>query len=245
MEALPSYTGKSKYALFILPVFYGFLFYLFYSLSRSFFTTMPDPTYVYLINGTNLASGNFDVGHFDHPGTPVQWLVALVVFITHIFVDSNPINESVLVQPELYLRACATALILLLIFSVYASGRLILKHTGNIITALLFQLIPICAYGTAYYLIRPMPEALIIIYLSYYPAFLYVLCYTKNNFPDSSFANKNFFWFFCLASALLVTTKITCIPFMVIPLFFINGFSKKILYIIASFALATLIIFPV
>lgn len=244
-EAPALYSGKSKYALFILPALYGFLLFLFYYQVKFFFTTGPDPVYAYLINGTNLASGNFDVGHFDHPGTPVQWLAALIVFIAHLFFDKGQINESVISNPEFYLGACTTILTSLLMLSVFAGGRLILKHTGNITIALLFQLVPITWYASVFYIVKIIPESLLIICLSYYTAFLFVLCYKRNYFPESPFSNKSFLLFFSFISALLLTTKITCLPLLIIPLFFIKGMPKKFLYATLTIVFALLIIYPV
>lgn len=231
--------------LIILPVIYCFVICFFYLQSRYFFTTTPDPVYCYLINGTNLANGVFDVGHFDHPGTPVQWLTGVIIFFSHIFISGSPANQSVFADPELYLGISAGVLICLLMLSVFLSGKLIYDHTHNLPMALAFQLIPVSSYISVTFMARIMPESLLIISLNYYLAFLWVHCHKKENISEFSYDKWNNILGFSFFSALLITTKITCFPFIFIPLFFINRFQQKILFLITTFIVAAIIIFPV
>lgn len=236
---------KLKYLLFIFPSIYFILLFIYYHQSGPFFTTFPDSTYIYLINGANIASGNMDIGHFDNPGTPAHWLAGIVIFIAHLFIDRNPVYESVITNPELYLKVCAVATILLLLLSVYESGKLVLKNTGNIVLALFFQLIPISSYSVICQLDRIGPESLIIICLTYYSAFLWVLCYQRNTYSSDSFGSKRLILIFSFFTALLITTKIICLPFLITPLFFIKRVVPKIWYLLLTAGFSGLILYPV
>lgn len=238
------YTDKLKYLLFVLPIIYGVLSFIYYSESGAFFATYPDSTYIYLINGMNIAGGNFDIGHIDNPGTPAHLLVGLIVFIAHLFIGNGPVHESVLSDPELYLRICTVVSVTLLLLSVYASGRLILKHTGKIYTALFFQLVPISSYIVIIHFGRIIPEYLIITALTYYCAVLWVVCY-KRNTGSELFNNRNLILFFSFITALLITSKMTCLPFLFLPLFFIKKNLPKIAYLFMTVFFGALLIFPI
>jgi hypothetical protein len=235
---------KTNYLLFILPFVFGLLAYIYYYQSKAFFTTYPDSTYIYLINGANIASGNFNIGHYDNPGTTAHWMAAVVIYITHLFLGKGPLLEDVLSNPEFYLHACAITCIALLMLSVYAAAKLILKKTGNLTIALFFQLIPVCSYLNVHHIVRICPEYLMIMMLPYYSAYLWVLCYAKNNSPDHIISIKSIL-FMAFVTAALIIAKITCAPLLFVPLFFINRISKIIIYLVATAAFAMLILFPV
>lgn len=52
---------------------------------HAFFQGWIDPVYVYLMNGLTFALGSNDIGHVDHPGTPLQLLIALIITIVGWF----------------------------------------------------------------------------------------------------------------------------------------------------------------
>jgi len=60
--------------LTIIPVIIFVLGFLFFKDIANFYMSWYDPVYAYLFNGTNLAQELFDIGHTDHPGTPLQIL---------------------------------------------------------------------------------------------------------------------------------------------------------------------------
>lgn len=243
----PAFYFKANCVLFVLPFAYGIASLYCFSISKSFFTTYPDSIYIYLVNGTNIAGGNFDIGHYDNPGTPVHLLAGIIIFISNLFIDNRPVYESVLSNPEVYLKICVTVLGILLLLVVYVSGKLVLKHTGSIIAALLFQLIPICSFFAIHYLLlmRVTPENLIIICLTYYYAFLWVLSYKRDFDPDHAFGKKSHLLFFSFITALLICTKITCLPFCLLPLFFIKKNSEKFFYILLTVIFSAIILFPI
>jgi len=62
------------------------------------------PDYPYLFNSLSLAYYYGDIGHTDHPGTPVQFLGAVIIKLTYWF-QNSPENLiiHILKNPELYL----------------------------------------------------------------------------------------------------------------------------------------------
>lgn len=243
----PAFPAFYKQLLLILPlVFLTVWIYCFWQ-SKTFYSTYPDSIYIYLVNATNIAGGNLDIGHYDNPGTPVHVLGGFIVWFVHLFAGHRKVYEDVLADPEFYLRFCASAFALILLGSVYIAGRIILKHTGNLALSLLFQLIPVCSFFTIHYLllIRMCPEDLIISVLISYYAFLWVLCYKRDYFPDSAFSRKSHTVLFAFVSALLVTTKMTCLPFLILPLFFLEKFSQKLWYCLLTAIFGALLIYPI
>lgn len=234
------YSKKLLPLLFILPVIYGVFASIYLYQTKAFFTTYTDSTYIYLINGMNIAGGNFAIGHYDNPGTTAHWLAGIIIFIAHLFIGKNSVSQDVLSNPELYLKICGGVCVCLLILSVFASGRLIFKNTNNLYSALFFQLIPVSSYLATLYMVRICPEYLMLIILPYYCAYLWVLCFKRD-----SVNNLKPILFLSFVTAALIVGKITCLPFLIIPVFFIKSISKKALYLFITFVFGMLLLFPV
>jgi hypothetical protein len=239
-----TYSKKNSFLLFLLPLVYGALAWLYYYQGVNFFTTYTDSTYIYLINGINIASGHFKLGHFDNPGTTAHWLAGIIIFFTHLFFGKGDIVEDAINRPEFYLRADAIACIALVMLSVFAAGRLIAKNTGNYITAFFFQLIAISAYLNVQFFIRICPEYIMLILLPYYCAFMWMLSYKKSQPQGYAISTKSIL-FLAFVTAALFVAKITCVPFILVPLFFIKKQKKIILYLGSMVVFAALILFPV
>jgi hypothetical protein len=135
-----TFSNKNKLFLLALPAFYLLIAGVYLIHWIPFFTGNPDPVYAYLFNGMTLATGKMEVGHTDHPGTPVQCFAAIVIFIKHLFNHSIPLYQDVILHPESYLRAICTAISLVFAFTTWYTGHYLLKRTGNIFLALVFQL---------------------------------------------------------------------------------------------------------
>jgi subtilase family serine protease len=50
-----------------------------------FYFEWYDPVYAYLMNGLTFALGSGDIGHTDHPGTPLQLFCSVVIRVVHFF----------------------------------------------------------------------------------------------------------------------------------------------------------------
>ncbi len=242
---MPLYSKKTFYLLFILPVIYGVLASIYLYQTKAFFTTFTDSTYIYLINGTNIAGGNFAIGHYDNPGTTGHIFAGIIIFFTHLFIGKGLVNEDVLSNPELYLKICAIVCIVFVLISVFVSGKLILKNTGNIFIALLFQLIPVSTYLATHYMVRICPEYLMLVILPYYCAYMFVLCLKITSDPYFLDDHIKPILFLSFITAALIVGKITCVPFLIVPLFFIKKISKKIIYLFATLIFGMLLLFPV
>ena len=89
----------------IVPALYLFIGFLFNYEHPFYFMHIIDPEYCYLFNGMNLAQYSFKVWHVDHPGTPIQFLTAIVIRTVHLFRNNVPFLEDVMHNSELYTKA--------------------------------------------------------------------------------------------------------------------------------------------
>ena len=125
-----------------------------------------DPAYQYLFNSVFLLNGHVPI-HIDHPGTPLQVLGSLVIFLVWIVLSLLKITEgsialSVATSPELYLGMISSALVLLNSWGLYYLGTKTYRSTASISLALLSQCI---LFTTSILIFRvgyPSPESLVI-----------------------------------------------------------------------------------
>jgi hypothetical protein len=195
-----------------------------------------DPCYVYLISSLNLAQFTSPV-HFDHPGTPVQFIGAVVLKLTH-FVSgrSADISGDVLSDPETYLGYIQFALVLINCLVLFFTALIIYRSTGNLLVTLLIQLSPFLSYTVSYELSVVSAENFLISVILLLTAFL--IKYISD--PDSESKN-NYVLTFSLICGLGLATKITFFPPILIPVFLLKGITKKIKF--AFFTLFSFMIF--
>lgn len=126
-----------------------------------------DPAYQYLLNGLLILQGNTPY-HIDHPGTPVQTLIAGVIYISWWFAKSFGLlginlDISVGMYPEVYLQIVSYILVSLNCIASYILGIQLLKTTGRIGISLFIQATSIAFAVTFTRMSYPEPEALLIL----------------------------------------------------------------------------------
>ena len=70
--------SKKLLLLLIAPFAYFFLGSYIHQVIGLYSLRSADPEYIYFISGLSIADGKFMLGHIDNPGTPLQYLTALV-----------------------------------------------------------------------------------------------------------------------------------------------------------------------
>ena len=126
----------------------------------------PDPSYQYLFSGVDILLGHSPV-HTDHPGTPLQTLIAGIIATTWLGLRSLGITsvglfDSVLILPEVFLCATSVFLLALTCLANFYLGRSIYKVTQNYWLALACQVAPLLYPIVIPNLVFPTPEALLI-----------------------------------------------------------------------------------
>jgi hypothetical protein len=236
---------RRSYALYliVLPIILFVTASALREVQGPYFLFFYDPSYVYLINSLNLAQFNgYGVGHFDHPGTPVQVIGAVVVRFYHFF---NGINTDmvadVLERPESYLSAINRSLVFLNCIALLLLGLFTLKTTKSIMLSILIQLSPFSSTEIFFGLIICTPENFLIFvsllfigFVIYYlqkidlnvkPAYMYIVVIS-------------------IICGLGLATKISFFPLLIFPLLVLRGFMSKVLFSLMTFIFFLIFVSP-
>jgi hypothetical protein len=125
-----------------------------------------DPAYQYLFAGIDILQGH-SPAHTDHPGTPLQTLIAAVIALVWCFLHSFALTDlglfdTVLLRPELFLLATSCVLLGLTVTALFYFGRRIFDNTQSLATAIACQFSPLVYAMVIPNLVFPTPEALLI-----------------------------------------------------------------------------------
>lgn len=125
-----------------------------------------DPAYQYLFAGLDILQGN-SPAHTDHPGTPLQTLIAAVITIVWFCMRSLGVTElglfqTVLHKPEVFLMFTSGLLLALTGVALYYFGQRIYRSTQSLATSIACQLTPLLYVLVVPNLVFPTPEALLI-----------------------------------------------------------------------------------
>jgi len=223
----------------------------------NFWNNHYDPSYAYLMNGLNLAVNHGDIGHTDHPGTPVQMMVAVIITTTYCFTHTgNSLTEDVLYYPEYYLRILALVFTFVNIILILLLGFVALRCTGEIITSVMFQsatFIPIShLIQHNFYDVKPEPVQFACTMI----LMMFFLVYsTGMGLHQTCCLNKKLNLYvpaapivFGMLTGVIIASKTIAFPLFIFPLFLIPGTRKKFLYAItvpASFLVVTIPIWSI
>ena len=183
----------SKISLIVLPVIIGlaglFLIKQMYPLHINSHTGFgQDPAYQYLFAGVDILLGNAPV-HTDHPGTPLQTLIAGLLLITWLLLRSFGVStfglfESVLRMPEYFLMVTSISLLALTCVALYSFGAQTLRSTRSIPLALSCQVTPLLFPVVIPNIVFPTPEALLISISSALMAVIAPLVLSTGKIPE-------------------------------------------------------------
>jgi hypothetical protein len=203
-----------------------------------------DPTYVYLINSLNLAQlSGYGVGHFDHPGTTVQVMGALVVKI-YYSVCNNPdtdIASDVLKRPESYLYVLNKTFLAINCVALFMLGLFTFKVTNNFILGLSVQLSPFASMKNFYGLILVTPENLLVTISIFITGLL--IYYLFKIDPDRKIP-FGFIIAFAVICGFGLATKLNFIPVCLIPILLIKGVKNKIIWFSLTIVSFCIFVFP-
>jgi len=197
-----------------------------------------DPSYAYLINSLNIVNGQ-SIGHFDHPGTPVQLIGAATLYFQSSGTEQREFIKSVFTDPERFLLIINICFILMVCVSLFITGLMVFNKTGNIIAALLIQLTPFTSTTILYNLTNVSPEPLIIFSMLIFLAITCSMIYEKDLTGKKLF---KYVYLFGSISGFLLSVKISAFPVMLIPLILIRGFRMKSIYILITLLIFFIII---
>lgn len=122
-----------------------------------------DPAYQYLFAAVDILQGHAPA-HTDHPGTPVQSLIAIMILLVWgirrlVGLAGQGLFESVLSSPELYMASVSAILLMLGAVAAYFLGRRVWQVTGSRIAGVSCQVTPLLFALVSPYIVYPTPEA--------------------------------------------------------------------------------------
>ena len=122
-----------------------------------------DPAYQYLFAGVDILLGN-SPGHTDHPGTPLQVLIAATIPITWLITRTLGLTQltalnSLLAAPEWYLFAVSTILLILNAGASYYFGLRVYRATKRYMLAIFCQTTPLLFVVVSPHVVYPTPES--------------------------------------------------------------------------------------
>lgn len=198
-----------------------------------------DPEYAYLFNSLNIAKFRL-VGHFDHPGTPMQVFGATVLWGKWVINQkSDSLTEDVLSNPEEYLRALNIATACLSSLAVFLAGLFLLLRTSNTWYALLLQATPFISGFILYNAFsRVTQEATLMAASLFLAAVLVDWFFNQKHKDELSFAKT-----FGIISGFGLASKILFAPLLVIPFLILSDLKSRkrfFLFTIGSFIVFTI-----
>jgi hypothetical protein len=229
-----------KPLLFILPLLYLIAGMHFRFLLGNISLRSSDPDFVYFISGLSISEGSFKVGHIDHPGTPLQLLIAMVFRIVYLFRNRDiPYVEDVFLHPDLYLSVVSIFIAVITAALLLYAGRKVYESTNSSFYAILVQSAPFLPVIWYDLIGRVTPEQMLP-----FPIILLTVLVIKVYFQDEQVNWKTIVQF-ALVSALGLSVKLTYILLLIIPVFIIQGWKKRGAFVGLSLLFFFVIAFPV
>jgi hypothetical protein len=211
-----------------------------------------DPEYCYLLNGLNLANQFGNIGLYEHPGTTVHVLSAIIIKTTHAFrKTNNDLSTDVLLFPEYYLRVIAWTFTIINCLLIFFSGLMVFKLTNELSYGLLFQSISFLSTSVYHAFYRVSPEPVL-----FGAVILFMLVFLSKYYFNRSFtvikikysiSRKFDLDVYVLVSGLIMgfclATKINSVPLILLPLLFISGLKNKVVFLMIT--LISFIVFTI
>ena len=197
-----------------------------------YYMRIEDPEYAYLFNGLSLSRLELHLGHIDHPGTPLQLLIAINIWIIQLFKMDHSILENVVSNPELYLRSSFYSVIFINCLAIFFTGLITFK-AHNIITALFIQIIPFSVSRNVIDAERLIPETMQM--FTVLALISLIIMYINND--KFRISLKYYIILFSTIIGFGVSLKINFLPVIFIPLFLIpkNNRPRYLIYTISAF----------
>ena len=232
-----------RYFLFlVIPVIYLLITYVAHVLRADFYLGNVDPEYFHLYNGIAIANGNLAVGYTAHPGTPLQYMIAVSARIIHIFQGNDDFIKDFIDNPEKYIHAANLFQNLLTTIVLFFGTIYIFRITRSIIVGLIFQLIPLGNYTLIGLTSRILPETFMVL-----PLLFIFLLSLKYIFTDSiSYNIKSNFLLWGIVIGFGIAIKLSFIPVILFPLIAIkSSWKNKILYSLYLFLSVIIFAYPI
>jgi hypothetical protein len=190
-----------------------------------------DGSYPYLLASLNIAQF-IKAGYTQQPGIVCHIFMSLVIIFTHLFQSSGQdVVSDVFARSELYLSNICFAFSLLNALGIFILGYVVTKKNGHLLSGLFFQLTPLVFFIIMLYSTNLIPESI----LPFLVMILIAGIISYVSEPElTSSKSTRYCMLFGVTCGLIIATKISFLPLMIIPFLVIKNFSKKLLFVILS-----------
>jgi hypothetical protein len=231
---------KSRLLLWLFPGLYFASGLLVMNVFGSFYQRLTDPEYFHLLNGINIALFNLATPYTDHPGTPLQVIVALSSWPVSFAIPGSLVNN-VIDNPELFLKAAILLKNLIVSFVLFIAGKRIYSFTGNMWLALTLQLLP---FGNAYAMTvfgRLNPESLMLLPVALLLIFMvrYICSEPQKGLRDQQVK------YLAMTGGLGMAIKFSYFPFLLVPVFLFKSFKRMAGYGVLSIVFTLIFAIPI
>jgi primosomal replication protein N len=227
--------------LYLFPLLYLFIGVYFKILVGDLSLTSVDPDYVYFLSGVSISEGYLKIGHIDHPGSPLQYLIAIVLRITYLFrKDAGiPYLEDILSHSDLYVSVVNITLTVVMSISLLIAGKYVFRKTGSVVYGMIIQTVPFIPFIWYQLIGRIVPELLLPIPIIALSAFL------LGHFVDKKekFDTRDLI-ILSVIMAFSLSIKLTMISLWLIPIVIVKPWRSKLLVIALSFFLFLVFAIP-
>lgn len=203
-----------------------------------YYALHSDPSYLYLINGLNIATLK-PSAHVDNPGTTTQVFSALVLKVSSLINGTEDLQKDIILQPDKYIILINRALFLVCLLFLFLFGVFAFEFTGSLWFSLFLQTVPFYSWQLMRIFLKVSPEMMIFISCLLWVATLLRLS-AKDDFKEHPL--RYTIWFAVL-TAFSLATKLTMIPFVLIPLI-LMPLRPSLNYLMLCFIIFHLFIFP-
>lgn len=230
----------SSFILLLIPITYIIISLLVHFSYGFFYQNITDPEYFHLLNGINVALFNLATPYVDHPGTPLQVIVAISSWPTSFFIPGS-IVSNVIDNPELFITTAIILMNIIIAVVLFVSGKKVYSYTHNIWLSLLIQLMPLGNIYAFTVFGRLTPESFMIVPIILTAVFLIRYLYDNS---IQQLSNKQLVYL-ALLGGLGMAIKFSYLPFLLIPIFIIRRFSSLIKYGLFSIVSTLIFAFPI
>lgn len=184
---------------------------------------------MYLFNSLNLSElKGYGVGHFDHPGTPVQSSGALAIEIYYLLEgNGSDIVYDAISRPESYLSVLNKFFVSIVFVALLMLGVFAYKVSGDILIGLLIQLSLFISAESFYASIDVSPDNLMIGICLCIAGLLVFYLYKLGGVRKQPLIFIIIFAFLC---GLGIATKFNFVPLLIIPLIIIREWKAKLIF---------------
>lgn len=216
---------KKNFSIAIIPllvVAWGIFLYSFFD---PFYSKSVDPEFPYLINGLNCAILKFNyIGHIDHPGTPFQVFIGIIIRISHLVSGKGDIAQDVFARPEHYLNAISNSMLLIQALLIFAVGFIGFKRKIPFWQIAILQATCFFSSDLVWFFTRVNPDRFFMIV-----GLIFILIYLKHGYENR--LSRKFALWSGVAMGLGMATKINFLPVLILPLLFIDTNKNRLIYI--------------